>query len=69
MGRGNQQISPQVLRRVGLGNILVIATETKLRGLRSLRVDTGDPGLDDALRAGYLRVVTDYGVERQMSIE
>ena len=69
LGRGNQQISPQVLRRVGLGNILVIATESKLRGLRSLRVDTGDPGLDDALRAGYLRVVTDYGVERQMSIE
>ena len=69
LGRGNQQISPKVIRRVGLGNIVVIGTESKIRALRSLRVDTGDPDLDDALRAGRLRVVTDYGMERLMPVE
>lgn len=69
LGRGNQQISPKVIRRVGLGNIVVIGTESKIRALRSLRVDTGDPDLDDALRAGRLRVVTDYGMQRLMPVE
>jgi len=68
-GRGNQQISPKVIRRVGLDNILVVATWGKIQGLRSLRVDTGDPGLDDALRMQGLRLVTDYAVERLMAIE
>jgi predicted polyphosphate/ATP-dependent NAD kinase len=68
-GRGNQQISPQVIRRVGLDNIIVIATEGKLRNLKSLRVDTGDPSLDDALRARQLKVVADYKTEYTMSVE
>jgi len=69
LGRGNQQISPQVIRQVGPGNILAVATEGKMRGLRALRADTGDPSLDDALRATSLRVVTDYGAERPMPVE
>jgi predicted polyphosphate/ATP-dependent NAD kinase len=68
-GRGNQQISPEVIRQVGLGNIVVIATEGKLRSLRSLRVDTGDPNLDDALRAHNIKVVTDYKTEYVMRVE
>jgi predicted polyphosphate/ATP-dependent NAD kinase len=68
-GRGNQQISPDVIRRVGLDNIVVIATESKLRNLKSLRVDTGDPNLDDALRARQLKVVTDYKTEYAMRVE
>jgi predicted polyphosphate/ATP-dependent NAD kinase len=68
-GRGNQQISPHVIRRVGLGNILVIATEGKLRNLKSLRVDSGDPSLDDALRAHQLKVVADYKTEYKMRVE
>ena len=68
-GRGNQQISPHVIRRVGLGNILVIATEGKLRNLKSLRVDSGDPSLDDALRARQLKVVADYKTEYKMRVE
>jgi predicted polyphosphate/ATP-dependent NAD kinase len=68
-GRGNQQISPEVIRRVGLDNIVVVATEGKLRNLKSLRVDTGDPRLDDAFRARGIKVVADYKVEYMMRVE
>jgi predicted polyphosphate/ATP-dependent NAD kinase len=68
-GRGNQQISPEVIRQVGLDNILVVATESKLRSLKSLRVDTGDPSLDDALRTRNIRVVADYKTEYAMRAE
>jgi predicted polyphosphate/ATP-dependent NAD kinase len=68
-GRGNQQISPRVIRRVGLDNIMVVATESKLRGLKTLRVDTGDPSLDAAFRERKIKVVADYKVEREMRVE
>jgi predicted polyphosphate/ATP-dependent NAD kinase len=68
-GRGNQQISATVIRRVGLDNITVIATESKLRSLQSLRVDTGDPALDEAMRLHEWRVVSDYKTERPMQAE
>ncbi len=67
-GRGNQQISPRVLRAVGLGNVIVVATRGKLGGLRCLRVDTGDSGLDGELR-GCVGVVVDYGVEKMVEVE
>jgi predicted polyphosphate/ATP-dependent NAD kinase len=67
-GRGNQQISPEVIRIVGRDNIVVIAAEGKLRSLKSLRVDTGDPSIDDLLR-GYIKVITDYKTERRMRVE
>lgn len=67
-GRGNQQISPQVIQHVGRDNIAVIAAEGKLRDLKSLRVDTGNPSLDDTLR-GPIKVITDYKKERIMRIE
>jgi predicted polyphosphate/ATP-dependent NAD kinase len=61
IGRGNQQISPRVLRAIGLAHIRVLATKRKLATLegRPLLVDSGDPLLDsafpDAIRvwAGY----------------
>lgn len=65
-GRGNQQLSPAVLRRAGAGHVIVIATQTKLLSLegRPLLVDTGDPALDEQL-SGYVKVVTALG-ERTM---
>jgi len=68
-GRGNQQISPEVIRRVGLDNITVVATEGKLRSLKSLRVDTGDSSLDEAFRARGVKVVADYKVEYRVRVE
>jgi len=67
-GRGNQQISPRVIKKVGLENIIVIATKQKLDNLRSLRVDTGDKEMDEKLK-GYIRVVTDYREERIVRVE
>lgn len=60
-GRGNQQISPEVVRRVGKDNIIVVASEEKLRTLKQkpLLLDTGDKELDSSLR-GYLKIITGY---------
>ena len=67
-GRGNQQISPKVIRKVGLKNIIVIATKQKLSNLRCLHVDTGDELLDKELK-GYIRVITDYREEHLVKVE
>ena len=58
-GRGNQQIGPDVIRRVGTDNIIVVATRRKLGSLgrRPLMVDTGSRELDGML-SGYLMVTT-----------
>ena len=60
-GRGNQQLSPRVIRAIGKENILIIATKTKLNALqaRPLIADTGDSELDIEL-SGYLAVTTGY---------
>ena len=67
-GRGNQQISPAVIKKVGKDNIIVIATENKMKNLKSLRVDTGDTKLDESFH-GTISVVTDYKIEQTVSIE
>ncbi|MCP8305220.1 MAG: ATP-NAD kinase family protein [archaeon] len=67
-GRGNLQLSPVVIRQVGLKNIIVIATKHKMVELRSLRVDTGNPDLDDELRV-YVKVITDYKQGQMVKIE
>ncbi|MBU3054857.1 ATP-NAD kinase family protein [Pseudomonas indica] len=50
IGRGNQQISPRVLRAIGLDRLRVVATKRKLQTLegRPLLVDSGDSALDDS---------------------
>ena len=68
-GRGNQQISPKIINQVGLDNIIVVATKSKLDKLESLKVDTGDSKLDAELRARGISVISDYKVKRKMPVE
>ena len=60
-GRGNQQISPEVIRRIGMQNIVIISTPEKIQSLngRPMRVDTGDEDLNKSLY-GMVPVVTGY---------
>lgn len=61
LGRGNQQLSPEVLRAVGLERLHVVATEAKVVALggRPLLVDTGDDALDRAFPR-YVRIGTGW---------
>ena len=61
IGRGNQQFSPAIIRRIGLDNIIVIATKTKITELqgRPLMVDSNDPELDKDF-SGFRQVITGY---------
>ncbi|WP_372741053.1 ATP-NAD kinase family protein [Neptunomonas sp.] len=61
LGRGNQQLSPELIKQIGKENIIVIATKTKLEALqgRPLIVDSGDPEVDKSL-AGVIAVTTGY---------
>jgi predicted polyphosphate/ATP-dependent NAD kinase len=60
-GRGNQQISPGLIRKVGRQNIVLVSLPEKLNALggRPLLVDTGDPEVDSLL-SGYHAVITGY---------
>ncbi len=46
LGRGNLQVSPAVIRRIGVPNVIVVSTPSKLNATPILRVDTGDAELD-----------------------
>lgn len=60
-GRGNQQFSPTVIRRVGAGRICIVAAKSKIAELegRPLLVDSNDPALDREL-SGYREIITGY---------
>jgi len=69
LGRGNQQLSAKVLRRIGKENLHVLATKEKLFHLRgrALLVDTGDEEVDKML-CGYVRVIVSYREEQMCRI-
>ena len=60
-GRGNQQLSPDVIRAIGRDNIMLIASKTKLQQLdgRPLLADSGDATLDKQL-TGLMTILTGY---------
>ncbi len=64
LGRGNQQISPAVVRRA---TVEVVASDAKLDDTGVLRVDTGDPDLDEELR-GWRKVRVGRFERRMMQV-
>jgi predicted polyphosphate/ATP-dependent NAD kinase len=68
-GRGNQQLSPALLRRVGQDGIIALCGARKLSEFDPavLRVDTGDAALDRRL-SGYIRVRTAPGQSMIMKV-
>jgi len=67
-GRGNKQFTPKVIKKVGRENIIIIATEDKIKGLKSLKVDTGDLKIDNLLK-GYFKVIIDSNEKLLIEIE
>lgn len=69
-GRGNQQISSEVIKQVGKENILIVATRGKIDALqgRPLLVDTGDQEIN-SLFNGFIRVITTYSSELATKIK
>lgn len=61
LGRGNQQLSPEVIHGIGIDNIIYLATAEKIRRLngQALRVDSGDETLNSEL-SGMVRIMTGY---------
>ena len=68
-GRGNQQLSAAVLKKVGKENIIIIAAKSKVMALpnRRLYVDTGDAEVNKLL-SGYVRIIVGYKYELVLPI-
>lgn len=67
LGRGTQQFSPDVVRRIGPEAFIVIATEAKLSRTPTLFLDTGDPALDREF-PDTIQVVCGYAMARRMPL-
>ena len=69
IGRGNLQLSPDVLREVGVDRVLGIVTPAKMLTLRSLRIETGDPEMDERFsEKKYLKVLQGYRTTRILPV-
>ncbi len=70
LGRGNLQLSPTVINKIGIENIIVVSTPSKLINTPVLRVDTGDKRLDKRFAdQGYLMVVIGYRLSRVAKLQ
>jgi len=70
LGRGNLQLSPKVIKKIGIDNIIVISTPSKLANTPVLRVDTGDKKLDKKFaELEYIMVVTGYRFRRVVKVQ
>jgi predicted polyphosphate/ATP-dependent NAD kinase len=70
LGRGNLQLSPAVIRKIGIENLIVVATPSKLVHTPLLRVDTGDKALDRLFtKQGYFMVVIGYRLSRVVKVQ
>jgi len=70
LGRGNLQLSPQVIRKIGINNIIVVSTPSKLASTPVIRVDTGDKNLDKMFfEHEFMLVVIGYRLSRVVRIQ
>ena len=70
IGRGNLQLSPDVLRMIGIDNILGVATPAKLIGLNAVRIDTGEVELDQVFQAKrFIKILQGFRTTRLIRIE
>lgn len=67
LGRGNQQISAQIVRRAGVDHVIVVATPQKLRETPVLYVDTGDPSIDREF-GDSIQVISGYRIAQRKKI-
>jgi len=61
LGRGNHQICHKVIEQLGLKNLIVVASKSKIKVLdgKHLGVDTGNQLLNQCLQ-GYIPIITGY---------
>jgi predicted polyphosphate/ATP-dependent NAD kinase len=69
IGRGNLQLSPEVLRAIGIDNILGVVTPAKLLTVRMLRIETGDEELDaEFVALAYMKVLQGFRTTRILPV-
>ena len=69
LGRGNLQLSPEVLRAIGIDAVLGVVTPAKMLTMAQLRIDTGDSELDARFQAKkYLKVLQGYRTTRLLRV-
>jgi predicted polyphosphate/ATP-dependent NAD kinase len=70
LGRGNLQLSPNVIKKIGIDNIIVISTPGKLANTPVIRVDSGDKTLDKQFsELEFMMVVVGYRMSRVVKIQ
>jgi len=70
LGRGNLQLSPNVIKKIGIDNIIVVSTPSKLKSTPILRVDTGDKKLDKSFaEKEFMMVVIGYRLSRVVKLQ
>jgi predicted polyphosphate/ATP-dependent NAD kinase len=70
LGRGNLQLSPRVIRKIGIDNIIVVSTPSKLSSIPLIRVDTGDKRLDHLFsKKEFLMIVIGYRFSRVVRMQ
>jgi len=69
IGRGNLQLSPDVLESIGIDNILGVVTPAKLLTVRALRIETGDDDLDQEFASKrYMKVLQGFRTTRILPV-
>ena len=67
LGRGNQQISASLVRKIGIKNLIVIATPHKLAQTPHLYIDSGDAALDREF-GDSIQVISGYRIAQRKKI-